>query len=979
MRLKVYHNERNTLSPSPSPSEGEGNGGRGIPRRGQESLLGFIVLLFLLVGCAGELPTPTAVVEATATATSMATEAAVEVETASPTAIATSLPNPIATEVVAAPTDAPTNTAEPTAIPGTAVTFETADGVTLNGTVYGEGATAVIFAHMGDQRQETWTEVAQRVAKRGYLALTFDFRFWQNNRMVDALRQEAPADMAAAVEFVRQQGAERVVLVGASLGGMAAIEVAAVQPVDAVAVFSSPLGPVSVGFQVDIADIAAIQAPILFVVTENDNYADDIEQMYEAANEPKAIEVYPGNRHGTELFETDLAETVMGRLLDFLEEHVELAIVNCQSAIGNCPAPVAFEFGWELARADGQIDSPTGLVVDGDGRLYVVDSTQHRIHLYDGNGQFLEYWEGGEEGAFKFSDVCCHDMGDITIDQAGNFYVLDSYHQRVLKYDAERNLLLSFGSEGEGDGQFRQPSNFGVDAAGNIYVVDEATFLVQKFNPAGEFVTAWGSEGNGEGEWAGRGWLEVDPRGFVYVVDAGNGRVLKFDLAGNLLLAWGSRGSGPGQFNTPTDVAIDSQGNVYVVEYHGHRLQKFDENGNFLGSWGSLGFSPGTVNKATAVTVDAAGNIYMGDTGNNRVQMIRQPAFSAGAAAGENIFFRGGPERTGLYDVAALRQFNSVGWQHNIQSGGIGAPVLADGVLYVSNQNGRLYALDSQTGDERWSKVLGREIVSPVAIAGGVVYLGSDRYRLYALDSQTGETLWEFQTQAEIYAAPLVLDGRAYFGSSDGTVYAVDVATQEAIWQVEIGSWLFWPLAWADGTLYAASDTGLFALDSETGTERWAMETGSFWNAPAVNNGLVYAGSDDGRFSALDAASGEVIWQFEDDDEAWSPPAVGNGLVYVGNRNQVLYALDAASGEERWRFEAADWTTTDPTLVEGVLYLGEGNHDRREGPRNLYALDAQTGVELWRFEASGRLLTAPLPGDGVVYVMTVTGIVYALE
>lgn len=969
-----------TLSPNPSPWEGEGDAGRSM-LRGLQGVLGLVVLLFLVVGCAGEIPTPTAVSGVIATAALVVTE----VTAAPPTEAAATIPPPTATSIatVAATEAAPTPTdvpAEPTAVPGTAVTFETADGVTLNGTVYGEGTTAVIFAHMGDQRQETWAEVAQRVAERGYLAFTFDFRFWQNNRMVDALRQEAPADMAAAVAFVRQQGAERVVLVGASLGGMAAIKVAAVEPVDAVAVFSSPLGPVSVGFQVDIADIEAIQAPILFVVTENDNYADDIEQMYEAANEPKAIEVYPGSRHGTELFGTDLAETVMGRLLAFLEEHVELSIVDCQLAIGNCADPAAFEFGWELQGAAGRVDSPTGLVVDGDGRLYVIDSLRHRIQVYDGNGEFVEFWEGGEAGAFQFSNVCCHDMGDITIDQAGNFYVLDSYNRRVLKYDANRNLLLTFGSEGEGEGQFSQPSSLGVDAAGNIYVVDEVTLLVQKFSPAGEFVLAWGGQGSGEGKWTGRGWLAVDPRGYVYVVDAGNGRVLKFNTDGNFLLAWGGPGVDPGQFNTPTDVAVDGEGNVYVVEYHGNRLQKFDENGAFLASWGSLGFAPQTINKALAVTVDAAGNIYIGDTGNNRVQMVRQPAFSAGAAAGDTILFRGGPGRTGLYAGAgvALRQLNGVRWEHDIQSGGIGAPILADGVLYVSNQNGELYALDSATGNELWSQNIGVDVPSPVTIVGDVIYVGSDRYWLYALDSQTGETVWEFRTQAAVYSAPLVLDGRVYFGSADGRVYAVDLATQEAVWQVEVGDWLIWSLAEANGLLYAASDTGLYALDRETGEERWVAGSGSAWNAPAVSNGVVYAGSD-GFFYALEATTGQTIWQFEDDDEAWSPPAVADGLVYVGNRNQVLFALDAASGEERWRFEAADWTTTDPTVVDGVIYLGEGNHDRREGPRYLYALDAQSGVELWRFEASGRLLTAPLPGDGVVYVMTVTGIVYALE
>jgi outer membrane protein assembly factor BamB/dienelactone hydrolase len=878
------------------------------------------------------------------------------------------------------PTAQPTPTAEPTTAPlftpdpGRPITFDTPDGATLEGTLYGQGTTAVIFGHMGDQRQATWTEVAQRVAAHGYLALTFDFRFWQDGRMVDDLRQHAPADMAAALAFVRQQGAQRVVLVGASLGGMAAIKVAAANPVDGLAVFAAPLGPVSVGFQVDIADIEAIHTPTLFVVTENDRMASDIEQMYAAAHEPKAIEVYSGGLHGTELFATDQAETVIERLIAFLEEH------NPPTA-AQLTAP-AFEFAWVANDEQYPNPSPVGLALDSSGRLYVIDSIFNRIHLFDADGQFLELWEGGEaEGPFKFSNpACCHDLGDIAIDPAGNIYVLDSYHQRVLKYDPNRNLLLTFGSEGEGDGFFTQPANLALDGEGNIYITDEATYRLQKFSPTGEFLTAWGSEGNGDGQWNGRGWPAVDPRGFVYVTDAGNGRVLKFDTEGNFLFAWGRPGTGPGQFNTPTDIALDSAGHVYVVEYHGNRVQKFDQWGNWLASWGQMGFTPSSVNKPMAVTVDPAGNIYIADTGNDHVQMVRQFAASTPTTTSvATTLFRGGPQRLGSYDVAPLSTFTEVGWQRQIGSGGLGGPVLVGNILYVSSQAGRLFALDSASGESIWARNLARELLSPVAVAGGVVYVGSDRNRLYALDSQTGETLWEFETLDQVFTAPLLLDGRAYIGSRDGTVYAVDLATHEAVWQYQTDSWLIWSIAAEDGRLFIATDAHLHALDAETGAELWSADNGTYWNAPLVDNGRVYAGSGDNYFYAFNAATGETVWRFQASDAPWSPPALANGLIYVGNVNQTYYALDAETGEERWQFAAADWAVTDPAVAGNVVYLGEGNHDRREQPSYLYALDATTGEELWRFQATTRLLTAPMPADHAVYILTITGLLYALQ
>jgi outer membrane protein assembly factor BamB len=101
--------------------------------------------------------------------------------------------------------------------------------------------------------------------------------------------------------------------------------------------------------------------------------------------------------------------------------------------------------------------------------------------------------------------------------------------------------------------------------------------------------------------------------------------------------------------------------------------------------------------------------------------------------------------------------------------------------------------------------------------------------------------------------------------------------------------------------------------------------------------------------------------------------------VYVGNIDQHLYAFDTESGEQLWSFETVDWAVSDPVFSDGVVYFGVGNHDNREGPRPLYALDAATGDELWQFEAESRLMTAPALSDGRVYIVTIKGVVYALE
>jgi rhodanese-related sulfurtransferase/dienelactone hydrolase len=209
----------------------------------------------------------------------------------------------------------------PEQVTGQPVTFETPDGATLQGTLYGSGTTAVIFSTMSDSKQDTWLDAAQAAARRGYLALTFNFRFWtESGRIDDGLRGKAAEDIRAAAAFVREQGAERVVLVGASLGGMASAKVAAADEVTALVVIAAPLDwPDWPEIRVTEGDIQAIEEPVLFINSEGDLFADDTRNMYEAAAGPKELQIYPGDAHGTDLFDTAHAAEVMERILAFLE------------------------------------------------------------------------------------------------------------------------------------------------------------------------------------------------------------------------------------------------------------------------------------------------------------------------------------------------------------------------------------------------------------------------------------------------------------------------------------------------------------------------------------------------------------------------------------------------------------------------------------------------------------------------------------
>jgi len=92
----------------------------------------------------------------------------------------------------------------------------------------------------------------------------------------------------------------------------------------------------------------------------------------------------------------------------------------------------------------------------------------------------------------------------------------------------------------------------------------------------GEDAVIWGTEGSGDGQFRDIYGVAVDaPGGRVYVADTGNHRIQKFTSDGELVLEWGTLGEGDGQFWFPRGVAVASDGSVYVADTSNHRIQKF--------------------------------------------------------------------------------------------------------------------------------------------------------------------------------------------------------------------------------------------------------------------------------------------------------------------------------------------------------------------------------------------------------------------
>jgi plastocyanin len=174
----------------------------------------------------------------------------------------------------------------------------------------------------------------------------------------------------------------------------------------------------------------------------------------------------------------------------------------------------------------------------------------------------------------------------------------------------------------------------------------------------------------------------------------------------------------------------------------------------------------------------------------------------------------------------------------------------------------------------------------------------------------------------------------------------------------------------AGSTIYATGGRDLYAINASTGEIIWQFDMQGFsQGSPAVADGVVFAGNGAGDFFAVDAESGEALWRFQAQDGVVNAPAVADGVVYVASLDQNVYALDAETGDELWSFQAGDQFAASPIISDGVVYAA--NFDTY-----LYGLDAETGDERMRLQV-GLTLASPVMVDGIIYTASADGVVQA--
>ncbi|BCB96011.1 hypothetical protein JZK55_09330 [Dissulfurispira thermophila] len=213
-----------------------------------------------------------------------------------------------------------------------------------------------------------------------------------------------------------------------------------------------------------------------------------------------------------------------------------------------------------------RLTSPIGVATDAERNIYVSDSVMRRVYVFNEKGKFIR--EIGSD------DIMQRPTG-IAIDKtSGILYVVDTLASNILVYSLDGKYIKTIGEHGGGKGQFNRPTFIAIGKDGNLYITDTMNVRVQIIDKNGKFVGKFGKRGDATGDMANPRGIALDSDGHIYVTDTILEAVQIFDKSGQLLLVFGRRGTDSGEFSIPAGISIVND-NIYVADSYNMRIQVF--------------------------------------------------------------------------------------------------------------------------------------------------------------------------------------------------------------------------------------------------------------------------------------------------------------------------------------------------------------------------------------------------------------------
>lgn len=307
--------------------------------------------------------------------------------------------------------------------------------------------------------------------------------------------------------------------------------------------------------------------------------------------------------------------------------------------------------------------------------------------------------------------------------------------------------------------------------------------------------------------------------------------------------------------------------------------------------------------------------------------------------------------------------------------------IAAYNTLYVSTAKG-LYALDSDTGAEKWVYPTEFPLGQSPTINNGIAYVGGYDKKLHAINAYTGKGLWTFEAGAGFDTSPLVAEGLVMAGNRDGYFYAVHIQGSHAgqlAWKFQTGGPVNFSAAYSDGDVYFASDDSYaYALRAQSGELIWKsakLPGAGFqsWWPVVYRDWVIFSGSNNYR-TGTEPGPASMITTMELTDI--------NTHYFTDQSGTLLGPLGQAPGD--WVSQTPTIDFSKPTVTPNGSMLAVTKYlEAKPWRRSYFVLRRSNGQEyttdfdgngkpeyapiLWLGTHSGNRYPPVVGSDGVLY------------
>ena len=283
-----------------------------------------------------------------------------------------------------------------------------------------------------------------------------------------------------------------------------------------------------------------------------------------------------------------------------------------------------------------------------------------------------------------------------------------------------------------------------------------------------------------------------------------------------------------------------------------------------------------------------------------------------------------------------------------------GNPTAMDDLVCIGAYDGRVYALNRQTGNERWiypkDGDVGQIVGNSIA-AGGNIYFNSSDGRVYALNTTYGEEIWKTEKplSEKLWTSPLIDGDIIYVTTYEGYIYSLSINDGSLLpWSFKADAGIVSsPVIYQDTIFMGAFDNSVYAVKIGSNEPLWSFSGDKwFWATPVVKDGVVYAGCLDGKVYAIGAGTGELKWEFDTGSQIVSPPVIDGDLLIVASESGDINVFNTNAEPVSEAMVPVQSMSVDALIKASFCVEGDTIYLRAEDDR-LYAMDMKTGWVIW--------------------------------